>query len=160
MRIRKIILWALGLLIVFCLTVYVVLDSVSYDEYSTIHAVQERGWVPFSTETLKEATNVRLKSDYDTNEFLIRFDVNLDNVESFIDGAKIESNEHGRVECQDIKFPECLLFNNNPEYVLSFKLLEPVVPGELFEFNFLLDPKSGEVIGGDQFPFRESLVFH
>ena len=164
MSIGKKLTWTAVVLVVLCVGGFAFLKwiainmDVVYSEYPTIYEYQERGWVPFSTETLKDAKNIRQKADVSSNASFIRFDIGPENIESFIKGAKEESKEHKSVACKN-NTPECVLFKNDPDYIIRFNLVETTDLGE-FEFIFLLDSASGEVVGGGlQFPFREYLVF-
>jgi hypothetical protein len=164
MSLGKKFLWTIAVLIILCTVGFAFLKwvvinmDVVYSEYPTISEYQERGWVPFSPETLKEAQNIRAKTDVSSNDSFIRFDVGMEDLENFIKGAKEESKEHQTVQCQD-NSPECVLFKNDPDQIIRFDLVETSHLRD-HEFIFLLDPESGEVVGGGQeFPFREYLIF-
>jgi hypothetical protein len=85
--------------------------DVVYGQYPTIAEYQGKGRVPFSGETLQEATTIRQKADVDINASFIRFDIVLES----------HLGDH--------------------------------------EFVFLVDPQSGEVVGGAQYPFKKYLAF-
>lgn len=164
MSLGKKLLWTIASLIILCVAGYSFLKYVAihmevvYSEYPTIAECQGKGWVPFSTETLKKANNIRQKSDVDSNDSFIRFDIVPEDIESFIKGAKEESIDYETVACQNNP-PECVLFKNVPDFIIRFDLVETSRLGD-HEFVFLLDPASGEVVGGGrEFPFREYLVF-
>jgi hypothetical protein len=164
MSFGKKILWTVTSLIILCVAGYAFLKYVAthmdvvYSEYPTISEYQGKGWVPFSTETLKNANNIRQKSDVDSNDSFIRFFIEPEDIGKFISGAKIESINHRAIACRNTT-PECILFKNDPDQIIRFDLIRTSHLGE-DSFVFLLDPVSGEVVGGGrQFPFRKYLVF-
>lgn len=161
MSFGKKLLWTFAALVILCAAGFVFLKwiainmDVVYSEYPTINDYQERGWVPFSRGTLKRAINIRQKANVSSNDFFIRFVIEQEEIESFTKG---ESKDHKTIACKK-NIPECVLFKNDPEFVIRYDLVEKSHLGE-YNSVFLLDPASGEVVGGgQQFPFREYLVF-
>ena len=166
MSFGKKILWTVTSLIILCVAGYAFLKYVAthmdvvYSEYPTISEYKGKGWVPFSTETLNEARNIRQRADISSNDSFIRFDIVPDDIENFIKGAKEESKYYKTVACQNDTL-ECAFFKNDPDYIIRFDLVETSHLGGELEFVFLLDPASGAVVGGGlRFPFREYLVFN
>ena len=136
--------------------IFIQMDVV-YSEYPTIAEYQGKGWVPFSRETLLQASNIRQKADVDINASFIRFDVPHGIIGSFVAGAKKESEDHKEIVCRkDIQ--ECKYFSGDPERIIRFDVIRTSHLAD-HDFVFLVDPESGEVVGGAQYPFREYLVF-
>ena len=163
MRLGWKLIWAVAVLIIICAAgfsflkrVVVNLDVV-YSEYPAIAEYQVKGWVPFSRETLKEAKNIRQKADVDINASFIRFNIPQDEVAFFIEGAKKESEDHKKIVCHN-DIQECRYFRADPERILRFDIGLESHLGD-HEFVFLVDPVSGEVVGGARYPFKKYLVF-
>ena len=131
--------------------------DVVYMDSPDISDYRGRGWVPFSRNTLPKASNIRQESDVSSNASFIRFQIPQDDFGSFIVGAKEESQNHRGITCRD-DIQECMYFNGDPERIIRFDVLRKTHLGD-DEFVFLVDPETGEVFGGAQYPFKDYLLF-
>lgn len=102
---------------------------------------QGKSWVPFSRETLQEATNIHQKADVNINASFMRFNIPQDEVASFIEGAKKESEDHKNIVCHN-DIQECRYFRTDPERILRFDIVLESHLGD-HEFVFLVDSVSG-----------------